>query len=80
MEAIRSIQVVADGVIHLQLPKQFWGQEVEIIVLPAPKHMMQTSTRKKSLRGSLKRYANPALMAQERDAWQAALGEKYAPR
>lgn len=78
MEAIRSIQTVADGAIHLQLPKQFWGQEVEIIVLPAPKQLRQ-STRKKSLRGSLKRYAKPALIAQEQDAWQASLGEKYAP-
>ena len=33
MEAIRSIQTVNNGEIHLQLPKQFWGQEVEIIVL-----------------------------------------------
>lgn len=80
MEAIRSIQTVADGVIHLQLPKQFWGQEVEIIVLPAPKQVLQPSTRKKSLRGSLKHYANPALRTQEQDVWQAILSEKYAPR
>ena len=80
MEAIRSIQTVANGAVYLQLPRQFWGQEVEIIVLPSVKQAMQPSTRKKSLRGSLKRYANPALMEQEQDAWQASVGEKYAPR
>lgn len=36
MEAIRNIQTVKNGEVHLQLPQQFWGQEVEIIVLPAP--------------------------------------------
>lgn len=80
MEAIRSIQTVANGEIHLQLPKQFWGQEVEIIVLSSPKQAMPPIARKKSLRGSLKRYANPALMEQEQDVWQASAGEKHADR
>jgi hypothetical protein len=33
MEAIRKIQTVVNGEIHLQLPEPFWGKEVEIIVL-----------------------------------------------
>jgi len=33
MEAIREIQTVKNGEVQFQLPKQFWGQEVEIIVL-----------------------------------------------
>lgn len=33
MEAIRRIQTVQNGEVHLQLPKQYWGQVVEIIVL-----------------------------------------------
>ncbi|WP_347989541.1 hypothetical protein [Methylomonas sp. AM2-LC] len=33
MEAIRNILTVKNGEVHLQLPQQFWGQEVEIIVL-----------------------------------------------
>ena len=32
--------------------------------------------RKKSLRGSLRHYANPALMDQEQGAWQTSAGEK----
>ena len=68
MEAIRSIQTVADGEVHLRLPEKFWGQEVEIIVLPSVKQVKQTRGRKKSLRGSLRYYANPALIEQEREA------------
>ena len=52
MEAIRKIETVKDGQVHLQLPKQFWGQEVEIIVLSAPQQV--STMRKKSLRGCLK--------------------------
>jgi hypothetical protein len=78
MEAIRSIQTVANGEVSLRLPKQFWGQEVEVIVLPAPVETAQTLTRKKSLRGSLRHYANPALIEQEQDAWGSATGDKYA--
>ena len=33
MEAIRRIQKVEKGEVYFQLPQQFWGQEVEIIVL-----------------------------------------------
>ncbi|MEZ5535259.1 MAG: hypothetical protein R3F02_06500 [Thiolinea sp.] len=80
MEAIRSIQTVADGEVHLRLPKQFWGKEVEIIVLPSPKQTTPPTARKKSLRGSLKRYANPELMDQEQDAWQAAVSDKHEAR
>ncbi len=33
MEAIRTIQQAIHGEIHLQLPRAFWGQQVEVIVL-----------------------------------------------
>ena len=74
MEAIREIQTVKNGKVKLQLPKQFWGQEVEIIVLA----MRQPATQpmaKKSLRGILKRYANSALMEKEKSAWLDSVGE-----
>ena len=77
MEAIRDIQTVTNGEIHLQLPQQFWGQEVEIIVLPVPSSTVSGRTPKRSLQGSLQSYANPELMAKEQDAWQAAAGEKH---
>lgn len=80
MEAIRKIQTVENGEIHLQLPKQFWGQEVEIIVLSASEQTLQPVIRKKSLRGCLRRYAKPELIAQEQDAWLAAVSEKHERR
>lgn len=79
MEAIRRIQTVENGEIHLQLPKQFWGQEVEIIVLTSPQQTVQP-IRKKSLRGCLKHYAKPDLMAQEQDVWQTVVSEKHERR
>ncbi len=74
MEAIREIQMVKNGEVHLQLPKQFWGQEVEVIVLAMQQPAMPP-VGKKSLRGSLKRYANPALMDKEQSAWLDSVGE-----
>jgi hypothetical protein len=73
MEAIRRIQTVENGEIHLQLPQQFWGQEVEIIVLPAPQQIPQPIPRKKSLRSCLKHYAKPNLIAQEQDVWSTVV-------
>jgi thiamine pyrophosphate-dependent acetolactate synthase large subunit-like protein len=80
VEAIRSIQTVANGEIHLQLPQHFWGQEVEIIVLPSPQQATNRVTPKKSLRGSLKHYAKPDRIAQEQNVWLMAMDEKQANR
>lgn len=74
MEAIRKIQSVENGQIHLQLPEQFWGQDVEIIVL-AVQPTAKATTGKNSLRGSLKRYADPEKMAIEPLAWPNSAGE-----
>ncbi len=74
MEAIRNIQTVKNGEVHLQLPKQFWGQEVEVIVLALQQHATPP-LHKKSLRGALKQYANPALIDKESAAWLDSTGE-----
>lgn len=79
MEAIRKIQTVKEGHIDVHLPRQFWGQQVEIIVLSAPQ-LEDRGTPKKSLRGCLHQYANPALIAREQEAWQDAVREKYDHR
>lgn len=77
MEAIRKIQTVENGEIYLQLPKQFWGQEVEIIVLTSVQQTTQPITHKKSLRGCLRNYANPSLIPQEGKAWETVMEEKH---
>lgn len=79
MEAIREIQTVENGEVHLHLPEQFWGQRVEIIVLAMPERDIPEPIHKKSLRGALKRHANPELMAKEQAAWQKAASEKHEP-
>jgi thiamine pyrophosphate-dependent acetolactate synthase large subunit-like protein len=76
MEAIREIHTVKQGKVHVHLPMQFWGQQVEVIVLPVS-HQEQPSSPKKSLRGCLHQYANPALIAHEHEAWQEVVSEKY---
>jgi thiamine pyrophosphate-dependent acetolactate synthase large subunit-like protein len=77
MEAIRSVQTVENGEVHLQLPQQFWGQEVEIIVLSLSQKSSQPVTAKRSLRGCLKQYANPALIPQEEEVWSRSAVENY---
>lgn len=76
MEAIRETQVIKDGQLHLQLPKQFWRKEVEIIMFSASQEAGIPAIQKKSLRGCLKQYAQPDLMTQEQEAWQTAVSEK----
>ncbi|MEY2341697.1 hypothetical protein AB4090_06265 [Acidithiobacillus sp. IBUN Pt1247-S3] len=72
MEAIRTIQNVANGEIHLQLPRAFWGQQVEVIVLATPSPVQKTAKpAQKSLRGALKAHANPNLIPLESGAWAA---------
>lgn len=78
MEAVRAVQTVKEGHILLRLPKQFWGRQVEIIVLAAPQEIdSPQATAEKSLRGCLRQYADPALAALEQNAWQEAAQEKH---
>lgn len=79
MQAIREIRLAGTSQISLTIPPEFVGQQIEIIILPlqaqpAPK------THKKSLRGCLKQYAKPELIADEKSAWQNAAVEKYESR
>ncbi len=78
LQAIREVYTVEQEEIRVHLPPAFWGQEVEIIVLPMP--IQRTPLhQKKSLRGCLQQYANPALITHEQEAWQDAMIEKHAP-
>lgn len=56
MNALRTVQQVHDGQIHLHLPKQFWGQQVEIIVLSAAQQEERQEAAT-SQRGCLRQYA-----------------------
>ena len=79
MEAIREVRIVENGQVLLNLPANFWGQQVEIIILSTGKSEVLPN-RKKSLRGCLRAYADPDLIPLEKDAWAQAMVEKYADR
>lgn len=64
MKALRTLKQVHNGQVNLYLPKQFWGQQVEIIVLSVAKQEERQETGT-SLRGCLRQYADPSLAAQE---------------
>lgn len=55
------------------------AQEAGVEVLEMPKNT-QPIAKKKSLRGCLKRYAKPELIAQEQDAWQTIASKKHEHR
>ena len=79
MEAIRKIQNVDQGGIHLTLPESFWGKEVEIIVLATDSTEPQTAKARKSLRGALRQYAKPERIADESAAWSEAVRDDNEP-
>ncbi len=76
MEAIREIQTVEKGHVNIRLPRQFLGQQVEIIVLSMTQRD-EGALAKKSLGGCMHQYANTAFIDREHEAWQNAVNEKY---
>ena len=65
----------------LELPLSLRNTKVEIIVLPAQDKIARAPVLKYgSAFGCLKKYANPALIEQEKDAWERAVAERYASR
>lgn len=77
MEAMKEIHTVKKGRIQLYLPKEYWGRQVEVIVRETVK-ATPSPPKKGSLRGCLRRYANPDLVHQEKDAWIDSVKDKYA--
>jgi|GEM_PF-1765573 len=69
MQAIRTIQNITQGELHLSLPESFWGKQVEIIILTTDTQEPQPLNPRKSLRGALKQYAKPERIADESAAW-----------
>ena len=61
------------------LPQSLRNRAVEVIILPAEDERAFTQ-KSGSAFGSLKKYANPELMPEEKGAWERATVEKYADR
>ena len=59
MEAMRHIQRVTNGELHLQLPETFWGKEVEIIIPASSATESPVTKERVSRRGALKQDSKP---------------------
>ncbi len=58
------------------LPESLRNRNVEVIILPASV-AKDDKRRRKSLKGSLRQYANPDLIPLEKEAWPEAAAEKH---
>ena len=76
MEMIRKIMQAQQLSPVMPIPPQMQNSRVEVIVLPVSE-INETSRSAGTMKGYLKRYANPALMEQEKNAWTINLKEKY---
>ena len=77
MNALRQIRRIDTTHITLELPQAFYGQEVEIIILPLQNDALLPQ---KSMYGCAQQYANPALIPLEDEAWANAAQERYENR
>ena len=78
MEAIRQFRTVSSGKIIIENLEQYSGQRVEVIILPLEGDGKKPPPKSsKSLRGYLRKYANPKLLEEEETAWQTAVKEKH---
>lgn len=75
MQAVREIHTVKDGKVNIAVPEAFWNTEVEVIILPAKKKILNEA--QDALYGCLSEYADETLRAKEDDAWGRAVEEKY---
>ena len=77
MNALRQIRRIDTTHITLDLPQAFYGEEVEIIILPLQDNALLP---KKSMYGCAQQYANSALIPLEDEAWANAAQERYENR
>ena len=80
---LREIIKPTSNTYTIHLPDEYLNREIEILILPFSRNDKKTEKnipkRKKSLAGSLKKYANPDLIEKEKDiAWEEVAKEKSA--
>jgi hypothetical protein len=80
MEAIKIIEDVTSDSITIKNLSRYKGQKIEIIILPIEEGqnpVVLKPEKKKSAYGYLHKYAQPALIEKEKEAWTIAVKEKY---
>jgi hypothetical protein len=77
MEAVR--KVISSDILSkvIALPDSFKSKHLEIIVLPLADNIPSNDKNTKSLKGVLKKYANPELGKLEKTAWETVVKHKY---
>ena len=75
MEAYKEIVDAKRLLSVMQIPKSLQKGKVEVIVMPLDEEKVR-SVRRPAI-GLLKNYANPALIVQEKQAWEIHLKDKY---
>lgn len=76
MKTYRKIMDAKQLLPVMQLPDFLHNEKVEIIVTPLVKRKKK-SVKRKSAMGLLKEFADPALMEQEKQAWERHVKDKY---
>jgi hypothetical protein len=76
MEFVRQVVNSNTLIPVLDLPPSFRDVQVEVIILPVENRALKPV--KHSAFGRLKAYANPALIQEEKSAWEKAAAEKHA--
>jgi hypothetical protein len=61
----------------IDIPENYVGRRVEYIVFPLENDEMSSHKRKRSLKGALHAYADPAKRELEERAWSEHLKKKY---
>ncbi len=79
MECVRQI-VDSELLDRLQLPQALRNRKVEVIIMPVESNTDKKGKKAEETFGILHKYANPALLPIEKDAWGMAVSEKYADR
>ena len=74
MEAIRKILDAERILPIIDLPDHMRNRQVEVIILPVDE---EKGSSGKSMKGFLRRYANPDFIALEKQAWAEVVEEQY---
>lgn len=76
MEPLRYIQTIENGRIVIENLEAYQGKKVLIAVVPLDETKADNAGKApKTVRGKLKRYANPDLIVKEKQVWEKALKE-----
>jgi len=79
MHAICEVRIASERHLTLDIPREFLGQQVEIIILPLTEQP-SPEPPKADMLGCLQQYANPALWEKEQDAWLDAVSDDDVSR